>query len=303
MIPIREVIVKQRKATKQPQSRRGCCFFSCDIVAMMLWTMMLLQLQSKAAADFLCPIHPNLRRGRSSNSGSSSNSNSNVQREALEVQDDHEGVTDETETKISTGSFTVFSATVAPQVLAAQWLAKDPFLTTYSEDRRQQRFALATLYYSTDGDRWTDNTGWLAYGEVNECDWFSSSKFWTASSLNSSTSTWRQQANDTMNEDGPCDEFGIYRDLSLHDNNLGGSLPEELSLLRGLQVIELSNNDISKTIPTSLESLSRLEYLNLAANMFTGLLPSKFSKNLHRLAVSYNSINGTVPTEFGSLTK
>ena len=32
-----------------------------------------------------------------------------------------------------------------------------------------QRYGLATFYYSTTGDQWTDSTGWL--GEEGECLW------------------------------------------------------------------------------------------------------------------------------------
>lgn len=33
-----------------------------------------------------------------------------------------------------------------------------------------QRYGLATFYFSTNGDSWTENTGWL--GPTQECDWF-----------------------------------------------------------------------------------------------------------------------------------
>ncbi|CAB9531481.1 Leucine Rich Repeat (Partial), partial [Seminavis robusta] len=48
---------------------------------------------------------------------------------------------------------------ISPQSKAFQWLLNDPNITTYSDDRLQQRFAVATLYYSTGGEEWTEQGG------------------------------------------------------------------------------------------------------------------------------------------------
>jgi hypothetical protein len=59
-----------------------------------------------------------------------------------------------------------------PQGLAYRWLLDtdeaqiDP--CTYATV--QQRYALATFYYSTNGDDWTNDAGWLT--GANECMWF-----------------------------------------------------------------------------------------------------------------------------------
>jgi len=61
---------------------------------------------------------------------------------------------------------------VTPQGMAYLWILNmdtdvdpctDPFVS-------QQRYALATFYYSTGGDSWTEKTNWLT--DVSECDWF-----------------------------------------------------------------------------------------------------------------------------------
>ena len=56
--------------------------------------------------------------------------------------------------------------------LAKEWQQADPRYLTYSNERNQQRLALATFYFSTGGDLWTENTGWLSY-DIAECEWFS----------------------------------------------------------------------------------------------------------------------------------
>jgi len=64
---------------------------------------------------------------------------------------------------------------------------------------------LATLYYSTNGDLWENNTGWLSNGD--ECGWFYS-------------------------DDGLfCSDNGSVVVLNLSANNLKGSLPDDIALL------------------------------------------------------------------------
>lgn len=60
------------------------------------------------------------------------------------------------------------SDTASSQYTALQWVLND---TIYSSDLEvYQRYALMTLYYSTEGDSWKDNTKWGK--SVSECYWF-----------------------------------------------------------------------------------------------------------------------------------
>ncbi|CAB9498913.1 STYKc [Seminavis robusta] len=68
----------------------------------------------------------------------------------------------------------------AAPVRAFQWMVQDPHLqdyfhennstTTSSTWRLQQRFALATLFFATDGTHWNVNHQWLDYN-LHECYW------------------------------------------------------------------------------------------------------------------------------------
>jgi hypothetical protein len=60
----------------------------------------------------------------------------------------------------------------SPQAKAFAWLSRPQHPRYESREmwRYMQRFALATLYYSTKGDLWRKNAGWLNE-TVNECDW------------------------------------------------------------------------------------------------------------------------------------
>lgn len=42
---------------------------------------------------------------------------------------------------------------LSPQALAYHWLTQDPNADTYSRERLTQRFAMATIYYSTGGEK------------------------------------------------------------------------------------------------------------------------------------------------------
>jgi hypothetical protein len=91
-----------------------------------------------------------------------------------------------------------------PQNDALIWLGKDSNLDTYSDDKKFQRFSLATLYYSTDGSRWGNKDGWVSDSE--ECDWYNSAK-------------------------GSFCENGFVVELSIVSNMLAGTIPNESTLL------------------------------------------------------------------------
>ena len=48
-----------------------------------------------------------------------------------------------------------------PRNEALKWLGKNTNLSAYSNSQRVQRYSLATIYYSMNGDRWENNTNWL----------------------------------------------------------------------------------------------------------------------------------------------
>jgi hypothetical protein len=57
-----------------------------------------------------------------------------------------------------------------PQGQAFAFLVNDDFdPCTYATI--EQRYGLSVLYYSTGGESWNENEGWVQVG-VNECEWF-----------------------------------------------------------------------------------------------------------------------------------
>ncbi|MEJ2707016.1 MAG: hypothetical protein P8074_05315 [Anaerolineales bacterium] len=99
-----------------------------------------------------------------------------------------------------------------------------------------ERAALMTLYYSTRGDNWLDNTGWGT--DTPYCEWFGVT----------------------------CNPEGQVIDLNLSQNRMDGSLPLEIGSLTSLQILDLSGNQLSGPIPSVLSHLNKLNELWLSSN-------------------------------------
>jgi hypothetical protein len=167
----------------------------------------------------------------------------------------------------------------SPQAAAFEWLKLNTIRATQPDRIILQRFALATLYYSTSGDQWRRSDGWLT--EENECFWYTRSLL------------------------SPCNSLGEYTHLNLPSNRLAGSLPGELALLApSLQTISVPTNSLMGGIPTAIGQLSKLESLDLAANAITESIPSELGQlsNLLLLSVYETRVTGQVPAELANLT-
>ncbi len=133
--------------------------------------------------------------------------------------------------------------------------------------------ALVTLYNSTNGDSWTDNSGWL---ETNTpCGW---------SRVTCSG--------------------GHVSGIGLDSNQLIGTIPPELGNLSNLTSLTLSNNQLTGTIPPELGNLSNLTHLQLSSNELTGIIPPELGNlsNLTHLSLNSNQLTGTIPPELGNLS-
>jgi hypothetical protein len=99
----------------------------------------------------------------------------------------------------------------SPQNDAFNWLVSDAFKGYYTHEKVIQRYALATLYYSTNGHNWTNRENWLD-GE-DEC------RRW-----------WQDNAEKVI----ACTDNGAITSLGLKENNLTGAIPPEIGLLSTL---------------------------------------------------------------------
>lgn len=174
----------------------------------------------------------------------------------------------------------------SPQYKALTWVQAHSPTTQELEInplRLQQKYALAVLYYSTDGDHWNNNNGWLT--TPNECDWFVSTK--------NRVNRW------------VCDDLGNYIDIDLRSNNLKGSLPLELVLLsKTLRHIRVNGNELEGGVRPELHALTQLERLHVHWNSIQGTVPSELGKltALRSLRMGRNSFKGTIPWQLSNIT-
>lgn len=101
---------------------------------------------------------------------------------------------------------------------------------------------LESVYFETSGASWVQSEGWLASSDP--CDWHGIS----------------------------CHNEEITR-IVLSDNRLTGDLPQSLSSLPNLQVLNLSKNNLQGNVPQAYAGLSHLVTLDLSDNELTGILP------------------------------
>ena len=130
-----------------------------------------------------------------------------------------------------------------------------------------ERETLVKFYQATNGDNWLNNTNWLTNLEINS--WYGVSTY-------------------------PNNKITY---LGLDNNNLSGTLPEEIGDLDPLEILYLDRNSIGGILPSSMGQLVNLRLLALGENQFTGEVPSSFSSlsSLEVLQLSDNQLEGLIP--------
>lgn len=106
---------------------------------------------------------------------------------------------------VSLDGGTALRKPTTPQNDAYNWLNSNTNLDSYSNERKIQRYALATVYYSMNGNSWDDSTYWLS--EMHECEWYN------------------KAPNNVFCVNENVAEFELW------GNGLVGTIPPEISLL------------------------------------------------------------------------
>jgi hypothetical protein len=136
-----------------------------------------------------------------------------------------------------------------------------------------ERAVLMALYDSTDGENWTNSTGW-GTGDPY-CSWY-----------------------------GVTCDAGIVTELTLISNHLSGTIPPELGNLSNLSLLNLKRNQLSGTIPPELGNMSNLGYLYLHSNQLSGTIPPELGNlsNLRFLWLFDNQLSDLIPPELSNLS-
>jgi hypothetical protein len=164
----------------------------------------------------------------------------------------------------------------SPQYNALMWLDN---LEAYPNWKRIQWYALAVLYYSTNGENWQEIDGWMT--DEDECTWLT---------------------HDTENP--ACNDNGAYYQITLYRNNLDGTVPLELALLsNSLFSLDFTGDNVTGTLPTELGLLTNLGILQFDVTNLSGSIPTELGRldllgnqDLY-IVLQGNMLIGTIPTE------
>jgi len=171
-----------------------------------------------------------------------------------------------------------------PQGLAADWLIRQDFRKICPvETIIVQRWVIAVFYYSTNGDSWiqcstagSDLCGSIYpfefkrrfLSESSECDW----------------------GGITCNTDDRVTE------IEFEENNLIGTIPTEIGLLKELEILGMEKGGLTSTIPTEIGSLVNLVFIDLDFNKISGSLPEQLFAltGLRTLDLNDNELTGDI---------
>lgn len=160
----------------------------------------------------------------------------------------------------------------SPQGKAYQWiLAEDDAQLCPLDANLEQRYALAVVYFATDGKDWTscskgdrDCPVFPFLSAESECSWYGVD----------------------------CNFNNDVDTLDLGDNNLNGEIPPEIRALKWLDVLVLESNRLKGTIPNGFnEGLVRLRLNN---NLLEGEVPAPLPTSLFALYLNNNRLSGTL---------
>ena len=218
----------------------------------------------------------------------------------------------------------------SPQFKAFNWLVNwDPLRMTHQDPALVQRYALAVLYFATNGPRWFKKDGWLTKSDV--CQWdhvtCGAADLITKEGIVTGLDFYRMGLSGTLpSEIGelvalkfltlsdnklsgtlPPELFHLFRleKLHLNRNNFNGEISERIGALSQLQILSVSENELTGRIPQAIGRCSKLVELYLHTNKFTGKIPAHSSKlyNLEILDMAKNSFSGTLPRDMSNFAK
>lgn len=141
--------------------------------------------------------------------------------------------------------------------------------------------ALVALYNSSGGENWINNSGWLTAPLVDDQSW---------------------RGIQLIEVDNMLRVFV----LDLENNNLTGTIPEELAALDQLDRLVLARNNLTGHIPQQIGNILGLRQFNLRNNSLTGQMPASLgnmTERLELLRIENNSLSGLIPEEIGNATK
>jgi Leucine-rich repeat (LRR) protein len=197
---------------------------------------------------------------------------------------------------------------------AFHWLEQNSNIHTYSISRIIQRFALATVFISTNGvasnytlvqygsdetvPSWKEAKGWLS--DDSECTWY-------GLACTDKKIEYIKLSNNGLSGIFP-NQIALLADnlkgLEIGDNIVGGSFEELDWMSKITNLVELdvhSCNFVFPGVPTGLRALTNLKKLDISYCIFSGSLDSDIftgMTSLRYLDISGNSFHSPISKEF-----
>ena len=167
--------------------------------------------------------------------------------------------------------------------------------------------ALRSLFISTDGPGWSNNTGWDLVGNNIApplgCDLSTMNGiFLDGNGRVSQIFLFANQMDGTL--PAALGDLAALTQLEITDNpQLTGPIPPELGDIPGLKVIRMSNNALTGNIPIELGNLQAMTTLDLSQNQLTGPIPNELTNLpvLKSLFLNENQLTGDIPNGFGNI--
>lgn len=221
----------------------------------------------------------------------------------------------------------VFMDDTSPESLAMDWLINEDPLELDPNDlslrttlRINQRYGLATIFFNSFDQNWTNETNWL---DADECTWFGVSceglvvvdvdlrNNGLIGIIPPDIALLQNMRSVNLNDNNlqggiPTSVGGMPRlsVLGLRNNQLTGELTDfDFTGMNDLGILDLKGNDLGGRIPDSVYSLTDLYYFDVEGNELTGLLPPEIGNliNLDRFVIANNNMDGPIPTQIGQL--
>lgn len=185
--------------------------------------------------------------------------------------------------------------------------------------------SLMLFFNATNGNYWTNNSGWTQPADVPVCLWFGvSCGLWASIEIklpnNNLTGTLVEgkfaELNVTVfdvsgNRDAKGitgaipPEYGKWKSIvefNVAENSMSGGLPETLQSWRRISRVRLAGNSFAGQLPDVFKSWTSLTAFYGHRNKFRGTLPSAYKSwtLLQIFSIGTNQFSGTLPNEYSS---
>lgn len=189
------------------------------------------------------------------------------------------------------------------QYKALHWITeKDEAKLTKDDPEFLQRYAMAVLYHATQPkdqeepqfDSWKSNDKWLSKHSI--CEWYGiDCEHILAEDVVVHVNLANNQLQGTIPNELKALQYMVQLDLS--KNQLGGQIPESIGHMTHLNFLLLQENVLSGKIPPSIGSMVMAEMIFLSHNKLEGLLPENLGhiEKLRELKVDHNLLSGNLP--------